>query len=176
VKFILDPVNFERSVRLPRFEYVPPAMRNRERIRNALYGLWEHNARESRCIVHGDLHLGNCYFEVDGKPGFLDWQGDTRGCWAHDYTEFVLTALEVEARRVHERPLLEFYLEHLASHGAAAPTFNDAWLQYRRNTIWPAYSSAVCPVEMQPENVLTAYTRRGMAAATDLDALASFDG
>jgi len=175
VGFILDQGNFERSLHLPRFEYVPPEMRSRERIRSALYRLWESNTQGPCCILHGDLHLGNCYFDVDGTPGLLDWQGDTRGCWAHDFTEFLLTTLEVDARRNHERPLLEFYLQQLGSHGVDAPSFENAWQQYRRNTLWVAYSSAVCPVAMQPEAVLTAYTRRGMAAATDLDALASFE-
>ena len=176
VGFILDAGNFEHCMRLPRFEYVPPPLRNRERIRSGLYGLWDSNAEGPSCILHGDLHLGNCFFEVDGKPGFLDWQGDTCGCWAHDFTEFLLTALDVDARRNCERPLLEFYLQQLRSHGIDAPSFDNAWQQYRRNTLWVAYASATCPEEMQPEAVCTAYTRRGMAAVADLDALASFDG
>jgi Phosphotransferase enzyme family len=163
--------NFERCTHMPRFEFVPPPLRNRERFRSAIYHLWDSNARGPLCILHGDLHLGNCFFDVDGTPGFLDGQGDTRGCWAHDFTEFLMTALDIDARRTHERPLLELYLEQLRSHGIDAPSFETAWRQYRRNTIW-AGTAAFLPVEFQNEVVCTAYTQRAMAAVTDLDALA----
>ena len=166
--------NFEYCMQLPRFEYVPPPLRDRERFLSAIYKMWDSNAQGPHCILHGDLHLGNCFFEVDGSPGFMDGQGDSRGCWAHDFTEFVLTALDIEDRRKHERPLLEFYLQELRSRGADAPSFENAWQHYRRNTFWMA-TAAVLPVEYQPEGVCIAYTQRSMAAVTDLDALASFD-
>jgi len=166
--------NFEDCTHLPRFEYVPPPLRSRERFLGAIYKLWDSNLQGPRCIVHGDPDLGNSFFELDGTPGFLDVQGDTLGCWAHDFTEFVITALDIDARRNFERPLLEFYLEQLRSHGVDAPTFGKAWLQYRRNTLWMS-TAAVLPVAFRPESVCTAYTRRTMAAVMDLDALGSFD-
>lgn len=171
----LDGSNFELSKTLPRFEFVLPELHDRERFRKAVYKLWDSNMQVTPCILHGDLALGNCFFDADGSPGFLDGQGDTLGCWAYDFTSFLITALEVEDRRKHERQLLEFYLEQLRSHGADAPGFEDAWLQYRRNIIWPG-TAAVLPVQFQPEAVCTAYTRRAMAAAKDLDALGSLDG
>jgi hypothetical protein len=166
--------NFERSKKLPRFQYVPPEMRNADTFRNAVIRLWEDNTKGPTCLLHGDLHLGNCFFEPDGSPGFLDWQGDTHGCWAHDFTEFVLSALEVEDRRKHERPLLELYLKELRACGVDAPSFENAWQKYRRNTLWIA-TAAVCPSTSQDEAVCTVHTQRAMAAVTDLDALASFD-
>jgi len=166
--------NFQHCMQLPRFEYVPPPLRDRERFRSTLFKLWKSNAQGPHCYLLGDLHLGNCYFDVNGEPGFLDLQGDTLGCWAQDFTEFLTSALDIDARRRCERPLLEFYLQQLRSHGIDAPDFDTAWRQYRRNTFWQA-SIAVVPVEFQPETVCTAYTRRAMAAVTDLDALASFD-
>ena len=170
----LSESNFENLLQLPRFEYVPPELRDRERFRSALYSSWESNAQGPICLIHGDTHLGNWFFDVDGTPGLLDWQGDVRGCWAHDVTEFLLTALDIDERRNHQVPLLEFYLEQLRSHGVDAPSFDKAWKQYRRNTFWAA-AGALCPVAMQPEAVCIAYTQRGMAAVMDLDALASFD-
>ena len=168
--------NFEHFMALPRFEYVPSKMRNVECFRSAVYGLWESNALGPHCLLHNDPHLGNCFFEIDGRPGFVDWQGDTRGCWAHDFSEFLLTALDIGNRRTFERPLLDFYLQQLRSCGVDAPSFDDAWRQYRRNTLWTAYASAVCPAAMQTEELCTLMTQRGMAAVQDLDALASFDG
>jgi hypothetical protein len=174
VSFMFDAPNFDKCLTLPRFKFVPTELHDPERFRKAIHMLWKSNAQGPQCILHGDLHLGNCYFEVDGTPGFLDWQGDTRGCWAHDVTELLLTALDIDDRRNNERPLLEFYLQQLRANGVEAPDFEEAWRQYRRNTLWSA-TSAVCPVEYQPEPVCAAYTQRAMAAITDLDALASFD-
>jgi len=165
---------FEHCMHLPRFEYVLPALRDRKRFVSAIHKLWDSNAQGARCLLLGDVALGNCFFEIDGTPGFLDLQGDTFGCWAHDFTEFVLSALDIDARRTSERPLLEFYLEQLRSQGIDAPNFANAWQQYRRNTLWLA-TAAVIPVTSQPEAVCIAYTQRAMAAVADLDALDSFD-
>jgi len=171
---MLDASGFKQCMQLPRFEFVPPALRDRDRFRGALHKMWHSNAHGPHCLLHGDLHLGNCFFEVDGTPGFVDWQGDTRGCWAYDFTEFLLTALNIDDRRNCERLLLDSYLAQLRSCGIDAPSFENAWLHYRRNTFLTA-AAAVCPPAMQPEAVLIAYTQRGMAAVTDLDSLASFD-
>ena len=170
----MSPAKFEQCMQLPRFEYVPPPLRNRERFRSAIYRLWDSNAQGPHCILHGDLALSNCFFEVDGTPGFLDLQGDTLGCWAHDFTVFLVSALDIDDRRSCERELLEFYLQQLRSHGVDAPSFDNAWQQYRRNTLWLA-TAAVCPVTSQPEAVLIRHTQKAMAAVTDLNALASFD-
>lgn len=166
--------NFEHCMNSPRFEYVLPELRDPKHFRSLILKLWESNAQGPHCLLHGDLALGNCFFEVDGSPGFLDWQGDTSGCWAHDFTEFLMTALDIGTRRNCERPLLEFYLQQLRSSGVDAPSFENAWQQYRRNTLWVG-TAAVCPVISQPEVVCTAYTQRAMAAIRDVDALASFD-
>ena len=123
----MNASNFEQCLQLPRFEYVPAPLRDRERFRRFIYRLWDSNAQGPHCILHGDLHLGNCFFEVDGTPGFLDGQGDTRGCWAHDFTEFVLSTLDIDARRKCERELLEFYLQQLRSHGIDALSSENAW-------------------------------------------------
>lgn len=163
--------NFSHCAQLPRFEFVAPELRDRERFQRAIYKLWDSNAKGPHCLLLGDVHLGNCFFDADGSPGFLDLQGDTRGCWAHDFTEFLMTALDIKERREHERPLLEFYLEQLRAHGVDALSFDDAWEQYRRNTIWVA-TAAVCPVTSQYEAVCTAYTQRAMTAVMDLGALA----
>lgn len=171
----LDVANFELSRTLPRFVYVPPELHDRKRFLNAVYRLWDSNLQGTHCILHGDLALGNCFFDADGSPGFLDGQGDTLGCWAHDFTTFVITALDVEDRRNHERSLLALYLDELRARGADAPSFDEAWLQYRRNIIWPG-TAAVLPVQFQPETVCSEYTRRAMTAATDLDTLGSLEG
>jgi len=168
--WMLEP-NFSQCAALPRFDLVAPELRDRERFQRAAYRLWDLNAEGPHCLLLGDLHLGNMFFDADGSPGFLDMQGDTRGCWAHDFTEFLMTALAVDDRRKLERPLLEHYLDQLRVHGVEVLSFDQAWLQYRRNTLWVA-TAAVCPVSSQHEPVCTAYTERAMTAVMDLGALA----
>jgi aminoglycoside phosphotransferase (APT) family kinase protein len=170
----LGESNFRDCLRLPRYQYVPRELHDRERFRNAVYALWDSNARATHCVVHGDLAIGNCFFDADGSPGFLDGQGDTLGCWAYDYTVFIITSMDIAERRANERALLEHYLQQLRSHDVDAPRFEEAWLQYRRNVIWPA-TAAVLPVQFQPEIVCTGYTQRAMTAATDLDTLGSLE-
>src|SRR3546814_3132016 len=45
-----------------------------------------------------DAHVGNLYFDADGRAGYLDWQTVMRGCWAHDVAEFLGSALDAEMR------------------------------------------------------------------------------
>lgn len=165
--------NFSQCAQLPRFDLVAPELRDRDRFQKAVYKLWALNAKGPHCLLLGDLHLGNMFFDADGSPGFLDMQGDTRGCWAHDFTEFLMTALSVEDRRRLERPLLEYYLEQLRFYGVPddALTFDQAWLQYSCNALWVS-TAAVCPVSSQYEAVCSAYTERAMTAVMDLGTLA----
>src|SRR3546814_4664535 len=99
-----------------------------------------------------DAHVGNLYFDADGRAGYLDWQTVMRGCWAHDVAEFLGSALDAEMRRLHERRLLERYLETLHALGAAAPSADAAWLLYRQHMIW-AYMWVLCPVQLQAEAI-----------------------
>lgn len=48
---------------------------------------------------------------------------------------FIVSALSVEDRRLHERNLLKIYLDSLTV-GAEQPDFDEAWLRYRCS---PAY-------------------------------------
>ena len=166
--------NFARTMALPRAKFVPARWQDRELMAKALYKLWALNAAStSFCMLHGDMHLGNCFFEPNGRPGFFDWSGTMWGPWAVDFAEFVLTSLDSPDRREHERYLLEYYLDQLVANGVKAPpSFSEAWLGYRRNALW-GFSAATCPVALQPEEVCSPYTERYMAAIADLDALDS---
>jgi hypothetical protein len=168
--------NFAQTMALPRAAFVPAHWQDRDLMAKALYGLWELNsAQPPYCLLHGDMHLGNCFFEPGGKPGLLDWSGTMWGPWAVDFSEFLLTSLEVPVRRAHDRDLLAYYLEQLRSYGVQdPPSFEEAWLSYRRNALW-GFSAATCPLALQPEEVCSPYTERYMAAITDLGSLDSLD-
>jgi aminoglycoside phosphotransferase (APT) family kinase protein len=82
------------------------------------------------CVIHGDTHSGNVYLDGDGRACWLDWQNVQRGWWATDVAYHLATTLEVEDRRAYEADLLRHYLHELASSGAPAPEFDEAWEQY----------------------------------------------
>jgi aminoglycoside phosphotransferase (APT) family kinase protein len=120
------------------------------------------------CMVHGDPHPGNLFFEQDGTPGFLDWQRLMQCDWAHDVAYFIIGNLDVSACVAHERDLLAGYLQQLAAQGVSAPDWDDAWLDYRRHAMYGLVWNVVPPV-MQPAEVCEIEARRFNAAARRLD-------
>ena len=174
ILYLLGPENWAACMERPRAAAVTGELRDHDRVQAAVVTMWERNKEAPRCFIHGDPHLGNMYFEPDGSPGFLDWQGAMCGTWAHDVTYFLIGSLDVEDRRSHERSLLEDYLDRLASYGAPAPGFDDAWLAYRRN-VMHGFMWVVNPEELQPEDVNTACATRFATAAIDLESLAALE-
>jgi hypothetical protein len=172
VQGLLSAEHWEKSLAGPQAASVPEALRDRSRMIQLVRNLWDGDTKPPHCLLHGDAHLGNMFFERDGSPGFLDWQTTQRGAWAHEYTYFLVGALSIEDRRAHERPLLEHYLAELKRHGVDAPPFDEAWLAYRKHTahgvLW-----VVCPLEMQPLDIIEANVTRFTTAMTDLDAVSA---
>jgi aminoglycoside phosphotransferase (APT) family kinase protein len=120
-----------------------------------------------RCMLHGDFHLGNLYVDRDGAAGVLDWQSTRCGPWAHDFTYFLISALDMADRRDWEKPLLAHYLEQLARHAAPAPSFADAWDAYRMQIVYGLYYWLVNPIEFQAELNNCAVAPRFALAALD---------
>jgi thiamine kinase-like enzyme len=157
---------------LPRFDKVPAALRDRPRMREALLRMQDNNLRDACCIVHGDPHQANLFFDADGSPGYLDWATVMICHWAFDVAYLIIGSQSVEHRRRHEREQLRFYLDQLASHGVDVPTFDSAWLAYRQNAMW-MFLTALCPTAMHPEDVCILNTERACAAIGDLETVAS---
>ena len=127
------------------------------------------------CLNHGDSHLGNTYFDVDGAFGFFDWQASGMRTWAHEVSYFLGANLTVEDRRASERDLLQGYLDQLGALGVAAPSFDEAWHDYR---CWMIRSLVVWIVnrdDYQARTVNLTNTERAGAAVVDLDSLAVID-
>jgi hypothetical protein len=155
---------------LPRFHAVQGDLLDRERVSAAMHRLWEGALDGPACLVHGDAHLGNMFFEPSGRAGYLDWQTIMRGPWAHDVASFLVPALDVEDRRSNERDLIRHYLERLSSYGADAPSFAEAWKAYQRHALW-TFMWALCPPALQREEECTAAAARACAAIEDLETL-----
>jgi hypothetical protein len=111
-----------------------------EELRAGTKAMHRHQKGLDQCVVHGDTHLGNTYFLPDGRSGLLDWQLMGRGHPMHDVSYIISTALSIADRRVHEQPLLEYYLDQLAASGARnPPSFEASWAEYRRSMVWNVY-------------------------------------
>lgn len=164
--------NWRASMLKPYADPIPQRLRDYDVLERGLRAMWLTHGTGPRCLVHGDPHLGNWFFDPDGRPGLLDWQMSMAGPWATDFAEFIISALSVTDRREHERDLLGHYLAHLSGAGADAPDFDAAWLAYRQN-ILNSVLWVTIPVEMQPEEISAACTERAATAAEDLDILGS---
>jgi hypothetical protein len=169
---IWSPSNWAARMKLPVADSVPHRLRDHAVLERGVRAMWETQSALSPCLIHGDTHLGNWFFDAARGPGLLDWEQTMTGPWTKDFQECIVTCLEIEDRRAHERELLALYLQQLAEHGASAPSFEDAWLAYRQSVLESVLWAGI-PEEMQPEEINAVCTERGSAAADDLDTLAS---
>lgn len=144
---------------------------DQERLLAALSILWKRDDSSASVVLsHGDAHLGQLYFETDGTPGLLDWQGIGLMPCLKDVAYFIGGALSIADRRHHERDLLEIYLRALQRCGGPRISLQDAWDEYRahmlQGIIW-----TVVPEQMQPVENLAAMNERYLVAMRDLDSL-----
>lgn len=166
---------WEHCSQLPRFAQVPDQLRDRDRIERAIMTMLAADIAEPVCLVHGDPHVGNLFFDPNGKPGLLDWATVMHGNWAWDVAYAMIAGQTVAQRRALQREQLGFYLSRLAAHGVAAPDFDDAWRDYVRHAIW-VFLFALCPAELQPETLCTQMAKRGSAAIVDLGTMQALVG
>ena len=142
--------------------------------------LWEVQARHCRApttLLHGDPHLGNTYLLPGDRGGLLDWQLMMRGSWAHDVTYLLVTALDPETRRAHQRDLLGEYLEGLAGAGVSGvPSGEDAFERYRAAALWGLVIGwLICPPDNYGPEITAANISRTVAAVQDLETFAAIE-
>lgn len=155
---------------MPRFKHVPASLMDRERILKANLALMAADMSDPVCVAHGDPHIGNMFFDPDGKPGLLDWATVMHGHWAWDFSYAMIINQSVEQRRALERAQLRHYLDRLATLGVAAPPFDAAWNDYARHSVYQ-FNFVLCPPELQPEELCTQSAERACAAICDLEGL-----
>lgn len=129
-------------------------------------------------FLHGDPHSGGNFYVTDaGTLGWADWGVCLKGSWGYDYSYFVTASLPTEDRRRWERTLLEHYLEQLQQAGGEAPAFDDAWLTYRQQALYPAVAWAAVfghgPLQpdSQPPEFCLPIIERATQAIEDLDSV-----
>lgn len=119
-------------------------------------------------LIHNDCHPGNQFVAADGRPGLIDWQLCRAGPWARDVAYLLATSLDPETRRSAEHSLLADYLSQL---GPVAPSFEEAWLAYRRNVVYAVEAMLVTAAVgvMMPKSTSHVLVNRAATAAIDLD-------
>jgi Phosphotransferase enzyme family len=122
-------------------------------------------------VIHGDAHVGNLFLDRAGRPSFLDWQLAQRGPWYLDVGYHVASALTVPDRRRFERDLVRHYLDCLGAAGVDKPSWDDAWLGFRRGIVHGFFLWAIT-LKVDPAITSVLLERLGTAAA-DHDAFAA---
>jgi hypothetical protein len=166
---MLEPAYFNSCISQRRCESFVGPYRDPQRIEAALRAQWRRSVELPQVFSHGDAHIGNMFFERDGKPGFLDWQSWQEGPYMHDVAYSIIGNLTVADRRAGEKDLLAGYLAALKAKGVShPPTPGEAFDAYRRH-VMHGFMWGFTPVEMQPEDIITAEADRFGAAVVDLD-------
>ena len=130
-------------------------------------------------LAHCDVHLKNWYVAGNGEMGLSDWQCCGRAGWARDLAYATGCGLTVENRRLWERDLVRYYIEHLAASGGPEVEFETAFTAYRQQYVqalayWTVTLSPPPGIpDMQPRDITLEFIRRLATAADDLDTLAA---
>jgi Ecdysteroid kinase-like family len=125
----------------------------------------------ANCVIHGDAHLGNFFLDADGQPCMADFQCVQRGHFTHDVAMFIASSLDVLDRRRHERELVQTYLTALERRVGTAPSFEEAWLGYRRHVLYGMWVWLMTTSTFQDQLRLVTCVYRFGLAALDLDSL-----
>jgi hypothetical protein len=161
-----EPATWQRFVTSPR----GAATSIRFHDRAWMIDSWDRMVRFAKtlpyCVLHGDVHLGNLYLDVDGTPGFLDTLA-SRGPGMLEVSYHVSASLDSFDRAGAERQLVHHYLQELARHGADAPSLDDAMHQYGVFLLYGHLIWMTTEPHMQTEAVNTANAARVSAAMID---------
>jgi len=115
---------------------LPSGLQDRKLLCAGFDRLWRSHDSAVPCLIHGDAHVGNTYLDAAGRTGFIDWQTPCLGPWACDVAYFIASALSIDDRRANERHLLTQYLADLKRFGGPHISADEAWRDYRSNTLY----------------------------------------
>jgi hypothetical protein len=160
---------WDTVVRTPGRPELPESLMDGKRVHEAQARYYAERNPKFRTLLHGDTHIGNVYFQEDGRIGFLDWSAFHFGSCFHDVVYFMTALLTVENRRQHEMAILDHYLATL--HARGGPKFDrhndpEVMIEYKRsfmtNIVW-----LICPYELQTKERVDALCERTVATYLD---------
>ena len=152
-----------------RRQSLPKELTDAQRCTELFWGFVEKSEEGPQTILHGDLHVGNVYF--DGADAALcDWQVLGRGSPAFDVAYLIGSAMTTDDRRNTERELLHRYLDALAAAGIANPPEPDEmWSLYRVHMAYGLYAWLTNLEAFQQGDIIDEVISRFAAAVLDLD-------
>lgn len=165
-----------QGLRRARAVIPPPLLTRTDDLWRALAVSLELNRHGAKTLLHGDPHIGQSYVTRNESVGYADWQIVMQGGWAFDVAYAIASSLTVADRRSWEEGLLRFYLDRLHASGGPALSFDETWLSYRQNMIYPYFcwlmtiAGPIIPLlpNMQPDNVALDIIERVANAICDL--------
>jgi len=156
---------------------VPPHIADlKERFLAALPRVFEWMAEGPITVIHGDVRMDNLFFGTDPDQApmiAVDWQGALRGRAAQDLGYFMAGSLPIDTRRAHERDLIALWHHELTNAGVSDYGAEDAWLDYRRGTLFVWTHAVVIAGTLDHTNErgrrwITEMLARNVAAFQDL--------
>ena len=109
-------------------------------LRSRVASVQTHQATLPCTLLHGDAHVGNTFRLPGGERGFYDLQLSARGFCMHDVSYSIVTSLNIEDRRAHERDLIAGYRQRLLDHGVVnPPTLDELLFEHRLAMAWCLY-------------------------------------
>ncbi len=129
-------------------------------------------------ILHGDYRPDNLMFgEEETDVVALDWQTAAIGPPARDLAYFLGTSVDVEARREHERGLVEYYHNELKARGVDDYSFDACFHDYRLGHLQATVITCIGAIYATAERtgssdaMFLAMATRSCAAIRDLNTL-----
>ncbi|RBR25037.1 uncharacterized protein FIESC28_02161 [Fusarium coffeatum] len=174
VKSLLSPEEWDKRFYPDTRPPVPVHLEDQERIMSAFEILWGSETK-TNCLIHGHAHIGNTFISPTGEPGFLDWQVIHPGSAMTDVAYFIIGALSIDDRRLHEKGLLQVYLEALHDEGGPEILLEDVWGEYRRQA-FHGFAWAVAGPMVRSREIIDAMTERHCAAIVDHKSIELLEG
>ncbi|NKI15967.1 phosphotransferase [Spongiibacter sp. KMU-166] len=172
-----QPETWSQRCMQPHALALPRRLLDIRNIAPAMEQLMQLHYQEPRCLLHGDPHIGNIYFEPDGTPGLYDWQCVRRGHWSHDLNYALVSSLDIADRREWEQDLLRHYLASLEKEFSllekkcATPSFEEAWTAYRKQNLYGLFFWITNTEDLQPFSNNAPLANRFAIAALDHNTL-----
>lgn len=140
-----------------------------QRCIDLFWGFVDRSDAGPQTLLHGDLHVGNVYFDGD-DAGLCDWQVLGRGSPAFDVSYLIGSAMTIDDRRDAEQQLLQRYVGSLIAAGVAnAPNPEEMWALYRMHMAYGLFAWLTNPEAFQESDITGEVVARFAAAVHDLD-------